>query len=122
MSRRNPWLGLAMTLALLSLGGIPPAAGFVGKFLLFRAAVDAGLVWLALVGVVTVIISLYYYLVIVKVMYMEDSPTDEPIRITTPYAWTMGITAAGVLLFGTILVSPLLDWATEAAQALYIAL
>ena len=82
MSRRNPWLGLAMTLALLSLGGIPPAAGFVGKFLLFRAAVDAGLVWLALVGVVTVIISLYYYLVIVKVMYMEDSPTDEPIRIT----------------------------------------
>jgi NADH-quinone oxidoreductase subunit N len=77
LSRRNPWLGLAMTLALISLGGIPPAAGFVGKFLLFRAAVDAGLVWLALVGVVTVIISLYYYLVIVKVMYMEESPTDE---------------------------------------------
>jgi NADH-quinone oxidoreductase subunit N len=122
LSRRNPWLGLGMTLALLSLGGIPPAAGFVGKFLLFRAAIDAGLVWLALVGVVTVIISLYYYLVIVKVMYMEDSPTDEPIRIGTPYAWAIGITSAGVILFGTILVSPLLDWATDAAHALYIAL
>jgi NADH-quinone oxidoreductase subunit N len=122
LSRRNPWLGLAMTLALISLGGIPPAAGFVGKFLLFRAAVDAGLVWLALVGVVTVIISLYYYLVIVKVMYMEESPTDEPIRISLPYAWTLGITAAGVILFGTILVSPLLDWATDAARALYIGL
>jgi NADH-quinone oxidoreductase subunit N len=122
LSRRNPWLGLAMTLALLSLGGIPPAAGFVGKFLLFRAAVDAGLVWLALVGVVTVIISLYYYLVIVKVMYMEDSPTDEPIPVSTPYVWVMGITAAGVILFGTILVSPLLDWATDAAHALYVAL
>jgi NADH-quinone oxidoreductase subunit N len=122
LSRRNPWLGLAMTLALLSLGGIPPAAGFVGKFLLFRAAVDAGLVWLALVGIVTVIISLYYYLVIVKVMYMEDSPTDEPIPVSTPYVWVLGITSAGVILFGTILVSPLLDWATDAAHALYVGL
>jgi NADH-quinone oxidoreductase subunit N len=121
-SRRSPWLGLAMTLALLSLGGIPPAAGFVGKFLLFRAAVDAGLVWLAVVGVVTVIISLYYYLVIVKVMYMEESPTDEPVPVSAPYVWTLGITAAGVLLFGTILVGPLLDWATQAAQSLYIVL
>ncbi len=83
---------------------------------------DAGLVWLALVGVVTVIISLYYYLVIVKVMYMEDSPTEEPIPISAPYAWALGITAAGVLLFGTILVSPLLNWATDAAHALYIVL
>ncbi len=122
LSRRSPWLALAMTLALLSLGGIPPAAGFVGKFLLFRAAVDAGLVWLALVGVVTVIISLYYYLVIVKVMYMEDSPTEEPIPVSAPYVWALGITAAGVLLFGTILVSPLLNWATDAAHALYIVL
>jgi NADH-quinone oxidoreductase subunit N len=122
LSRRSPWLGLAMTLALLSLGGIPPAAGFVGKFLLFRAAVDAGLVWLALVGVVTVIISLYYYLVIVKVMYMEDSPTDEPIPVGAPYVWALGITSAGVILFGTILVSPLLTWATDAAHALYIGL
>jgi NADH-quinone oxidoreductase subunit N len=121
-SRRSPWLGLAMTLALLSLAGIPPAAGFVGKLLLFRAAVDAGLVWLALVGVVTVIISLYYYLVIVKVMYMEDSPTDAPVPVSAPYVWTLGITSAGVLLFGTILIGPLLNWATQAAQALYVVL
>ena len=123
LSRRNPGLALAMTLALLSLGGIPPAAGFVGKFLLFRAAVNANLVWLALVGIINVIIGLYYYLVVVKVMYMErGEDEDRPIPVTTPYSWALGIAVAGVLLFGTILVTPLLDWATDAAHALYVLL
>jgi NADH-quinone oxidoreductase subunit N len=123
LSRRNSGLALAMTLALLSLGGIPPAAGFVGKFFLFRAAVDADLVWLALVGIVNVIVSLYYYLVIVKVMYMEDAPEDAPtISVSTPYSWALWISAAGVLLFGTLLVTPLMNWAMDAAQALYILL
>lgn len=123
LSRRSPWLALAMTLALLSLAGIPPAAGFVGKFFLFRAAIDAGLEWVALIAVVNVIIGLYYYLVIVKVMYMERSDReDEPVPVSTPYTWALGITSAGVLLFGTILVSPLWDWAVKAAHALYIAL
>jgi NADH-quinone oxidoreductase subunit N len=121
-ARRSPWLGLAMTVALLSLAGIPPAAGFVGKFLLFRAAVDAGLVWLALAGVANVIIGLYYYLVIVKVMYMEESPSDEAVPVSTPFKWALTISAAGVLLFGTLLVTPLLDWATDAAHALYVLL
>jgi NADH-quinone oxidoreductase subunit N len=122
MARRSPWLGLAMTIALLSLAGIPPAAGFVGKFLLFRAAVDAHLTWLALVGVVNVIIGLYYYLIIIRTMYMEEAPTDEPIPVGAPYTWALGISVAGVLLFGTILVTPLLNWATSAAQALYVML
>ena len=122
LSRRSPWLALVMTIALLSLAGIPPAAGFVGKFLLFRAAVDAGLVWLALVGIVNVIIGLYYYLIIVKVMYMEDAPTEEPIPVSAPYSWALGISVAGVLLFGTVLVTPLLNWATDAAHALYVML
>lgn len=122
-SRRNPWLALAMTIALLSLAGIPPAAGFVGKFLLFRAAVDAGLVWLAIVGVLNAIVALYYYLIVVKVMYMERSEhEDEPVPVSLPYTWTVAITLAGVLLFGTILVSPLLDWASEAARGLYLVL
>lgn len=123
LSRRNPWLALAMTLALLSLGGIPPAAGFVGKFLLFRAAVDSNLVWLALIGVVNVIVGLYYYLAVVKVMYMERSPDeDRPVAVDTPYVWALGIASAGVLLLGTIMVTPFVDWATEAAQALYVLL
>ena len=121
-SRRSPWLALAMTLALLSLAGIPPAAGFVGKFLLFRAAVDSGLVWLALIGIVNVIIGLYYYLIVVKVMYMEPTPTEAGVPVGTPYTWALAISSAGVLLFGTILVTPLLDWATDAAHALYVML
>ena len=122
LSRRNAALGLGMTLALLSLAGIPPAAGFVGKFLLFRAAVDSGLVWLALIGVGNVIISLYYYLVVVKVMYMEPSASDEPIPVSAPFGWALGLSAAGVVLFGTVLVTPLLNWATQAAHALYVLL
>ncbi len=122
LSRRNAGLGLAMTLALLSLGGIPPAAGFVGKFLLFRAAVNSGLVWLALIGIANVIVSLYYYLVVVKVMYMEESASDAPIPVGAPFGWALGLSAAGVVLFGTVLVTPLLDWATQAAHALYIML
>ncbi|WP_119068215.1 NADH-quinone oxidoreductase subunit N [Aggregatilinea lenta] len=121
LSRRNPWLALAMTLALLSLAGIPPAAGFVGKFFLFRAAVNSDLVWLALIGVLNAIISLYYYLVVVKVMYMDRSADeDRPIPVATPYSWALGLSAAGVLLFGTIGITPLIDWATDAAHALYL--
>jgi NADH-quinone oxidoreductase subunit N len=123
LSRRNRWLALAMTLALLSLAGIPPAAGFVGKFLLFRAAVDANLTWLALVGIVNVIIGLYYYLTIVKVMYMEEAKDPElVVPISGPYRLTLGITSAGVVLLGTVLVTPFVDWATEAAEALYVLL
>ncbi|MBN1203129.1 MAG: NADH-quinone oxidoreductase subunit N [Anaerolineae bacterium] len=121
LARRSRGLALAMTVALLSLAGIPPAAGFIGKFLLFRAAVDANLVWLALIGVVNVIIGLYYYLVIVKVMYMNPAPDDAaPIPVSAPYRWALWLTAVGVILLGTVAVTPLLDWATDAAHALHV--
>jgi NADH-quinone oxidoreductase subunit N len=95
----------------------------VGKFLLVRAAVDADLIWLAIVGIINVIISLYYYLVIVKVMYMDRGiQEDVPIPVTTPYRWALGISAAGVILFGTFMIGPLLDWATDAAHSLYVLL
>jgi len=122
MSRRSPWLALAMTLALLSLAGIPPAAGFVGKFLIFRATVDASLEWLAIIGVLNVIVALYYYLVVVKVMYMEMPSSEEPVTVSVPYRWVLALTSAGVLLFGTVLVTPLLNWAMDAAHALYVVL
>jgi NADH-quinone oxidoreductase subunit N len=60
LNRRSPWLALAMMFALLSLGGIPPTAGFFGKFFIFKAAVDAGLWWLALIGILNAFIALYY--------------------------------------------------------------
>ena len=63
-----------MTVFMLSLGGIPPMAGFMGKLLVFRAAVDAGLVGLVIVGVITSAVGAYYYLRVVVYMYMRPSP------------------------------------------------
>ena len=80
---RNPFAAFAMLLFMLSLGGIPPTAGFMGKFWLFGAAIDAGYVWLAVIGVLNSAISLYYYVRIVVFMYLKkettgSEPTHEP--------------------------------------------
>ena len=119
LNRRSPWLALFITIGLLSLGGIPPAAGFFGKFFLFQAAVNANLVGLALIAVTNAIIALYYYLVVIKVMYVDVGPDDGvPIAIPRAYAWSLGITALVVICMGTIAVTPIYDWATLGAGGL----
>ncbi|NJL95320.1 MAG: NADH-quinone oxidoreductase subunit N [Anaerolineae bacterium] len=121
LGRRNMWLAIFLTIALLSLAGIPPAAGFVGKFLLFRVAIDAGLIWLTVVGVLNSIIALYYYLVVIKVMFVDPNPQeDEAIALPRDYAWVLGATAVGVLLLGTILAQPFIAWASEAGLDLFL--
>jgi NADH-quinone oxidoreductase subunit N len=118
LSRRSPWLALTMTIGLLSLAGVPPAAGFFGKFFLFQAAVEANLVWLAIIGVLNAIIGLYYYLYIVKVMYVDQSADeDKPIAISQPVAWVIGLTTVAVILLGTFGVSPVFDWAIQGVRA-----
>ncbi len=120
LSRRNPMLALAMTIALLSLGGVPPAAGFFGKFFLFQAAVNSDLVWLAMIGVLNSIVALYYYLVVIKVMYVDRSAEDDkPIRVSQTYVWVLGATALVVVLLGTFLATPIFEWATRGASALF---
>jgi len=120
LSKRSPMLALAMTIALLSLAGIPPAAGFLGKFFLFQAAVQSGLVWLAIVGVLNAIVALYYYLVVIKVMYVDRSEDeDKPIKVSQTYIWVLGATAIVVVLLGTFLATPIFEWATRGASALF---
>lgn len=120
LSRRNPWLAMGITIALLSLAGIPPTAGFVGKFLLFRAAVDAGLTWLAVFGVLNAIVGLYYYLVVIKVIYVDRSPDDEkPIALPAPYGFVMAASTVAVVLLGTFLIDPVVNWASEAGLDLF---
>jgi NADH-quinone oxidoreductase subunit N len=120
LSRRNPMLALVMTIALLSLGGVPPAAGFFGKFFLFQAAVQSDLTWLAMVGVLNSIVALYYYLVIIKVMYVDRSADDDkPIKVSQTYVWVLGATAVMVVLLGTFLATPIFEWATRGASALF---
>lgn len=74
---QRPFLGLSMTVFMFSLAGIPPTAGFFAKYYIFSAAVEKGLVWLAIVGVLNSLLSLYYYLRVIVVMYMQKS--DEPV-------------------------------------------
>jgi len=120
LSRRSPWLALLMTIGLLSLSGIPPTAGFVGKFFLFNAAVGADLTWLAMVGVLNSIVALYYYLVVIKVMYVGRSEDEnQPIPVSRPYVWVLAITAIALILLGTVAVQPVFEWAVRSASSLF---
>lgn len=119
MSRRSPWLALGMTVALLSLAGVPPAAGFFGKFFLFQAAVQADLTWLAMVGILWSIVGLYYYLVVIKVMYVDHgAKEDEPIVVQRSTVWTLGISAVMVILLGSFAVQPIYQWVLQGAASL----
>ena len=117
MGRRSPWLALILAFALISLTGIPPTVGFMGKLFLFNAAVNADLAWLAVVGVVNSVVSAYYYLGIVRTMYLREPA--EPRRIGVPVpAWVaMGVASAGVAVLG-VWPTWLLDVARTAAGAL----
>ncbi len=120
LNRRNPWLALMMTIALLSLGGIPPTAGFFGKFFLFNAAVQADLVWLAVIGVLNSIVALYYYLVVIKVMYVDRSPDeDKPIPVSPAYGWVLAITGVAILVLGTVGAQQVFQWAVNSALSLF---
>ncbi|MDI9639613.1 NADH-quinone oxidoreductase subunit N [Anaerolineae bacterium CFX9] len=119
LSRRSPWLALSMTIALLSLAGVPPAAGFFGKFFLFQAAVQADLVWLAMFGILNSLIALYYYLVVIKVMYVDrGQDEDKPIPVSRTYVWVLGLAAVIVILIGSVGVQPIFEWAAAGARSL----
>jgi NADH-quinone oxidoreductase subunit N len=80
LSQKHPGLAAAMALFMLSLAGVPPTAGFMAKLAVFRSAIDAGLVWLAVLGVLTSVLGLYYYLGVVVQMYMvAEKEGDEPV-------------------------------------------
>ncbi|HEX6861712.1 MAG TPA: NADH-quinone oxidoreductase subunit N [Thermoanaerobaculia bacterium] len=84
LSRRSPFLAAMMLLFLIALTGIPPTGGFVGKFYLFAAGIEAGWTWVAIVGVLTSAISLYYYFRIVVFMYLKDSDASTPVPLRAP--------------------------------------
>ncbi len=104
LSRRHPWLALAMLVAFLSLAGMPPFGGFIAKVLVFAAAVKVNLIWLAVVGILNSIIGLYYYLIVLKHVYLHrDEATENlPLPITRPYAIALMVLAIGVILVGTL--------------------
>jgi NADH-quinone oxidoreductase subunit N len=119
MSRRSPWLALVLLIAFLSLAGMPPFGGFVAKFAVFAAAVDADMIWLAVIGVLNAIVGLYYYLTVLKYVYLYHSEDDEkPISIQRSYALALGVLTIGIILIG-ILFGPWFEISRTAAAALF---
>jgi NADH-quinone oxidoreductase subunit N len=119
LSRRSPGLALALMVALLSLAGMPPLAGFVAKFYVFAAAVRSGWIWLAFVGVLNAIVGLYYYLTVLKVVYLYRSDDeDKPIAIPRVYAAALVTCIVAIVLIGS-LSGPWLSWALTTAQSLF---
>lgn len=99
--RTNPGLTLIMTLSLFSLAGIPPVAGFFGKFFLFTAAAEKGYYLLVLIAVLNTIISLYYYLLVVKAMFINKSDTAiDKFRSDFPTRFALAICVAGIVITG----------------------
>jgi NADH-quinone oxidoreductase subunit N len=116
LGKKYPALAAAMTIFMLSLIGFPPTLGLVGKFYLFRAVLSGGYVGLAIIGVVTSLISAYYYLRVVVTMYMQEGEPE------TEREFWLGLTTAGTALV-TVIVSlvpqGLFAWASEAVLKLF---
>ncbi len=100
LGRRRPWLAFAMTLFLLSLGGIPPLAGFTGKILVFQSAIASGYVWLAVLGIITSIVALVYYFRVVAAMYFREPEREMPSYRSGAAALAIGVGAVGTALLG----------------------
>ena len=120
LSRRHPWLALAALVGFLSLAGMPPFGGFVAKVFVFAAAVQSGLVWLAVVGVINSIIGVYYYLIVLKHIYLyrDEATENQPLPITRPYAIALVVLTLGVILIGT-LFAPWFNLSAAGALALF---
>ncbi len=102
LNRRSPWWAFMMLLAMFSLAGLPPTIGFYGKLLVLEAAVQAGYVWLAVVGVVAALIGAFYYLRIVKLMYFDDPVDREPIIARGDTRVLLSANGLALLVFGVL--------------------
>ncbi len=118
LSRRSPLLAATMFIGLLSLAGVPPLGGFIAKFYLFAAVVKEGLIWLAVIGILMAIVSMYYFLLVIKRIYLmepvvEEKITLEPTTKLMLYGVNIAIIALGVY------PGPFTDWFVQIARQLF---
>ncbi len=116
LGRKYPLLGVAMAVFMLSLIGLPPTLGLVGKIYLFRAAIEGGLVWLAVVGALTSLLSAFYYLRVVVNMFMREG--DPQVERDWWLEFAIGATAV-VTVVVSLWPFPLFDWAAQAVMKLF---
>jgi NADH-quinone oxidoreductase subunit N len=116
--KARPGLASLMTIFLLSLGGFPPLAGFIGKWYIFAAAVERGHYWLAIIGVLTSVVSVFFYLRIVVMMYMTDGAEVDRPRVPVPA--TVGLILATVAVFYLgILPATIIDLALDSISTIF---
>lgn len=117
MIRRAPWVAASLVVFFLSLAGIPPTAGFVGKLAVFGAAINSQLYFLAIVGVLNSVVSVYYYFRVVRYMFFERATTEEPIAYPSAMGAALGVSFAGTLLLG-LYPQPVIDLANMGRSVL----
>jgi NADH-quinone oxidoreductase subunit N len=116
LGHKHPALAAAMAVAMLSFTGVPPTLGFVGKFFLFRTVIEGGFIGLALIGVLTSLISAFYYLRVVVIMYMREG---EPLVRQEPWLYLTAYAAAIGVVILSLFSTPLLNWASQAVLQLF---
>jgi NADH-quinone oxidoreductase subunit N len=115
----HPGLAALMTVSLLSLGGLPPTVGFIGKWYIFSAAVGAGYYWLAIIGVLTSVVSVFFYLRVVVMMYMADrAGTPVPARVTLVGMAALTLSIAAIVYLG-VLPAPVMNFAAESIATIF---
>jgi NADH-quinone oxidoreductase subunit N len=100
LNQRSPWYAFLMLLAMFSLAGVPPTVGFYAKFAVIEAAVDVGLVWLAVVAVLASLIGAFYYVRIVKLMYFDDPVDKAPLAARSDMQVLLSLNGLSLLFFG----------------------
>lgn len=118
LCKRSSVLAFTMLLALVSLAGMPPLAGFFGKFVLLMAVIKSGYIWLALIAGVNIVISTYYYLMVAKRIYVDAPRNSSMILVPTSMQLLLCITILGILLIG-IFQGPFLDASMNAVMGRY---
>ena len=115
LNQRSPWYAAIMGIAMFSLAGVPPLFGFFAKLLVLKAAIDAGMLWLALVAIAFAIVGIYYYLRVVKVMYFDAAAEDSALPLPSDVAlrWVISINGLALIVLG-LAWGPLFDWCNRA--------
>lgn len=102
LARTSPFIGGMLTLALLSLIGFPPTAGFLAKFYIFAVGVQADLLWLVVVAAINTVISAYYYFGVIKVLWLRDSSMKTAVPASGALKTALAVSSFGILLFGIL--------------------
>jgi NADH-quinone oxidoreductase subunit N len=119
MAERAPFLAASLAIAFFSLAGLPIFAGFLTKFILFQAAAQEGFLWLAALAVVNSVISLYYYLNVIKQMYMVEPEEMTRFRVPLTVNGTLAVLVAGVFFIG-VYPAPLFEIVDNATRFLFV--